>query len=341
MLPEKQALRITPHRSPEAPTVNAPTVAADDLIPISLATLSLSATAGINVYLRPRPGQPAMLFCSADQQAYRPRIEQLVREGNTKLLFIRGQDCCRYRRTLLDNWQQLIPDPQQPIANRVAALYEVIREVLCQHLDNGSIDSIVESCQTFGQAVVTTLGQDRFAFDQLFTALHHDDALFTHSANVSAYAFVLARGLGWSLEQVQQIAVGGLLHDIGLLEIDQRIYNQRARLEDAQRRIIQSHPTLAMQRLANRQDLSEGQMMMIYQHHERFNGSGYPVGVSDEEIHPWARLCAIVDVFEALTSQRPFRPAVSRATAMSVLERGCGSEFDQEMLACWRQIVSN
>jgi len=80
--------------------------------------------------------------------------------------------------------------------------------------------------------------------------------------------------------------------------------------------------------------------MMIYQHHERCNGSGYPVGCDKEEIHPWGRLCAIVDVYEALTSFRPYRPALSTQTALTILQRGFGTEFDEEMLTCWYQLMS-
>jgi HD-GYP domain-containing protein (c-di-GMP phosphodiesterase class II) len=79
--------------------------------------------------------------------------------------------------------------------------------------------------------------------------------------------------------------------------------------------------------------------MMVYQHHELPSGEGYPVGVADEEIHPWARVCAVVDVFEALTSQRPYRRAFSSETALAVQMRGSGRMFDAEVMKCWQTLV--
>ncbi len=66
--------------------------------------------------------------------------------------------------------------------------------------------------------------------------------------------------------------------------------------------------------------------MMIYQHHERLQGQGYPVGVSGKDIHPWAKICGIVDVYEALTSARPYRQALSAQTALTILEKGESTE---------------
>ena len=75
--------------------------------------------------------------------------------------------------------------------------------------------------------------------------------------------------------------------------------------------------------------------MIVYQHHERIDGKGYPVGLSGEEIHPWAKLCAVVDVFDALTGKRPYRRSISLAQALQYLEQMSCTQFDQEIVQCW------
>ena len=99
------------------------------------------------------------------------------------------------------------------------------------------------------------------------------------------------------------------------------------------------HPTLGLNQVAFRKDLVEGQLMMIYQHHERLDGNGYPVGVTGAEIHPWAKICAVVDVFEAITSHRPYRSPMDKSRAIDVLNQDCGLAFDPEVLACWVKIT--
>jgi HD-GYP domain-containing protein (c-di-GMP phosphodiesterase class II) len=101
------------------------------------------------------------------------------------------------------------------------------------------------------------------------------------------------------------------------------------------------HPILGFRKLAHRPELNEGQLMMAYQHHERIDGRGYPVGCVGSEIHPWAKLCSVVDVFEAVTSRRPYRQPLSRSKALELQERESGTAFDAEMLKCWKSVIQS
>jgi HD-GYP domain-containing protein (c-di-GMP phosphodiesterase class II) len=75
--------------------------------------------------------------------------------------------------------------------------------------------------------------------------------------------------------------------------------------------------------------------MIVYSHHERMDGTGYPVGMMGDDIHPWARLLAVCDVFDALTSARPYRAPMRVADALAFINRNAGSHFDPEMVKCW------
>jgi HD-GYP domain-containing protein (c-di-GMP phosphodiesterase class II) len=183
------------------------------------------------------------------------------------------------------------------------------------------------------------VSKDEFAASDLFQVLYHDYATFTHSANVAFYCGILAAELGYSRKEIEQIATGGLLHDIGKLEIDDAVLCKPGRLDEAEFRQIRLHPLLGFRKLAHREDLLEGQLMMTYQHHERLDGKGYPVGCAESDIHPWAKLCAVVDVFEALTSQRPYRSPMPHSKALLLQQRDSGTAFDPEMLACWKSII--
>jgi HD-GYP domain-containing protein (c-di-GMP phosphodiesterase class II) len=79
--------------------------------------------------------------------------------------------------------------------------------------------------------------------------------------------------------------------------------------------------------------------MMVYQHHERMNGQGYPVGITGEEIHFWARICALVDVHEALTGKRYYRNPDPIPKVLEYLSEKSGTHFDKEIFRCWRLIV--
>ena len=148
----------------------------------------------------------------------------------------------------------------------------------------------------------------------LYQLARHDFSTFAHITNVASYALILSERLGLCPEsELESLAKAAILHDIGKRFIPARILSKPARLDAAERSIIETHPQRGYEELCTRNDMSEGQLMVVYQHHEKYDGSGYPVGFQGDEIHPWARMLAIVDVFDAMTGTRPYRrPCTAR-----------------------------
>lgn len=312
----------------------------DGLIPISMATLSPKALMGVDIYLKASSAAVPILFFACDELPDFTRIEPLASKGVNKL-FIDRNDGGKYQNYLRENWKQLIEDDSQPITNRVAVMSEVMRDVLSEEFSAGDTTDIVLASQQLGKGTCQLIDREQLFGKELSSVLHHDYATFTHCTNVSLYGVLLARELGYSGSELQEIAVGGLLHDLGKLQIDERILTKPGRLDEFEFREIQKHPLTGYKDLVHRADLTFGQLMMTYQHHERVNGSGYPVGCAGNEIHPWAKICAVVDVYEALTSQRPYRMPMSHKTALTVLEKGAGSEFDSEIVQCWSYLITH
>ncbi len=308
------------------------------LIPISLSMLRTLPMQGVAFYIRPPQEASPILLLQCSERIDGARIESLLSEGFTNV-YIRGEDRQRYQEALRENWRDLIENSHQPLENRMRILSEVVRDLLSGQFASGNTEGIIAACQSFGPSAVTVLGTEPVVLGQLYRVLHHDYATFTHSTNVSAYCVLLARHYGLEADDLQQIAVGGLLHDIGKLDIPESILNKPGRLDEQEFVQIKTHPTIGLEKVSHREDLSLGQIMMIYQHHERINGQGYPVGCSGDEIHLWAKICAIVDVFEALTSFRPYRQPLETDVALAVLEKGRGTEFDSELLTCWQDLI--
>jgi HD-GYP domain-containing protein (c-di-GMP phosphodiesterase class II) len=238
-------------------------------------------------------------------------------------------------REHLDTW---LGDSALPLSTRAAALNEVVRDAISQSFKSGKTDAIVASALRLGRCAARLLAGENVPFRDFARFLHHDQATFTHAANVCYYAVLLAAEIGLGEADQAQIAAGGILHDLGMLEIDDRILTKDGRLEESESRQIRMHPATGFGRLCRRGDLSAGQLMMVYQHHERLDGSGYPVGEIASEIHPWAKICAVVDVFQALTSQRPYRRALGHAAALEIMSRD-GRMLDPELVSCWKSVV--
>ncbi len=306
--------------------------------PISVATLLPSTAMGLDLYQLDGETQQFRLFRSADYPLTDGDLQRLRAKG-IKRLFVPAPARERYQKHIRSLVEQHEGRSDLPASCRAGALAEVVRDVLEEGFKAPDRQQCVPMAMKLGATTAKILSGDEFTAEDLFRVLHHDYATFTHSANVGLYAGLLAKGLGMPVGQIESITTGGFLHDLGKLDIEDRILCKPGRLDESEYRVIRRHPTVGFRHLAHRSDLSRGQLLMAYQHHERIDGEGYPVGVPGEEIDPWAKVCSVVDVFEALTSFRPYRTPMTRERALALMEKESGKAFDAEILKCWMTII--
>jgi putative nucleotidyltransferase with HDIG domain len=158
----------------------------------------------------------------------------------------------------------------------------------------------------------------------------HDPYIRGHSARVTALAEAAARQLGWPDEQLASLRVGGPLHDIGKLGVSDEVLSKVGRLDPNELAEIREHPKLGARILLRVSALREALPYVLY-HHERWDGAGYPSGKAGKEIPLEARLLAIADAFDAMTSDRPYRRALPQEHALAEVERCAGTQFDPEL----------
>lgn len=158
-----------------------------------------------------------------------------------------------------------------------------------------------------------------------------------HSARVTALAEEVARRLGWSPEQLATLRIGGPLHDIGKLAISDEVLRKEGELEPEELDQIRQHPTIGARILLRMAALREAIPYVLY-HHERWDGSGYPSGKAGEEIPVEARVLAVADAFDAMTSDRPYRRALSREEALAEVERCAGTQFDPKIACAFLEV---
>jgi putative nucleotidyltransferase with HDIG domain len=161
----------------------------------------------------------------------------------------------------------------------------------------------------------------------LKTLARRDPHAKHHSMHVRQYAVRLARELGMSEEACQRIALAAKLHDIGKLGLSDVILNKPGRLTEEEMMQVREHPTIGVEIIAPLIN-DETVLAAIRGHHERFDGGGYPDGLSGEEISLEARILAIADCFDALVSSRSYRLPLPRGVALDMIDAGAGSQFD-------------
>ncbi|KHF41137.1 HD-GYP domain-containing protein [Halalkalibacter okhensis] len=168
----------------------------------------------------------------------------------------------------------------------------------------------------------------------------YDSYIFTHSLNVTIYTLALAVELGFNDKQLMEIGMGALLHDIGKMTIPVEILNKPGRLTDEEFKIIQGHSMAGFEILRKAPNISLLSAHCALQHHERLDGTGYPRGLRSEDIHDYAKLIAIADVFDAVTSNRVYRKPMLPHEALELLYSGVGNQFDQELIQAFRRTIA-
>ncbi len=147
-----------------------------------------------------------------------------------------------------------------------------------------------------------------------------DDNTSSHSLNVTKYSMLLGEHLGLDTEELRSLSQGALLHDLGKIGIPDDILKKPGNLDDSEFEIIKKHPTLTSE-ILDSLETSDHFAAIARSHHERWDGTGYPDGLNGENIPLLARIVAIADAWDAMTSNRVYRDAMSENIALDIFER--------------------
>ena len=306
------------------------------LVPVALQTITPTAVLDYDIYLWANDISTPVLYRERSLPFTRSDIDRLL-SADILTIFLPVDDHASYRRQLLDG---VIDNKDVPPVDRYRALKELNRRVFEAALQGRNLNRVVEVADSHASRLAGIICDRALVLDDMFRLMDHDYYTYTHATNVCVYSIILAHQIGISDETVlSSIGTAALLHDLGKRHIPLHVLNKPGKLNDAEWDMIQEHPRNAFDELAARDDLNWDQLMLIYQHHERLNGTGYPVGLGGDEVHDWAKICAIADVFDALTSDRPYRKPDSPEKAFALFKR-LENEFDKEMVKCWISTVS-
>jgi HD-GYP domain-containing protein (c-di-GMP phosphodiesterase class II) len=153
-----------------------------------------------------------------------------------------------------------------------------------------------------------------------------------HNYRVTLYAIALGEAVDLDPTAMRALILGAFLHDVGKIGISDNILLKPGKLNDDEFAVMRTHVDLGIDILRDSSWLRAA-LDVVGNHHEKVDGSGYPKGLRGEEIPLNARIFAIVDVFDALTSERPYKKAMSCETALSIIEEGSGRHFDPQLVA--------
>jgi putative nucleotidyltransferase with HDIG domain len=234
--------------------------------------------------------------CGADDYLVKPLIEDAV---------IASLESAIHKRQLEKQVEHYRQHLEEMVAARTAQLQDALEQLERSYGD---------TLQALGAAIDL-----------------RDDETAGHSRRVCRYSLEIARAMGWSGKQLESLARGAYLHDIGKLGIPDGILLKPGPLTEGERKFMQQHVQIGFDVVKDIPFLADA-AEIILMHHERYDGGGYPRGLKGEEILPGARIFAVADTLDAITSDRPYRRATSFESALDTIRRLSGSQFDPKVV---------
>ena len=192
--------------------------------------------------------------------------------------------------------------------------------------------------------IIDEILDEIFSIDEilysLIDTLRFDDYTYKHSVNVMILSLMIGKKHGLNRIQLKKLAIGSLFHDVGKMFIPKEILNKKGKLTEQEFETIKKHPKLGFDFLKEIPTLSATERIVALEHHERFDGKGYPYEKKDKQIHLYSKIVSICDVFEALISDRPYRKAVPVNEAREYILGGGGSLFDIEVVKTFSETIN-
>jgi len=304
-------------------------------VAVQVRTLRSTKIGAVDLFMQYESDERPRLYSKAGGHPDEAQFTELDTAG-VENLYVRSADFASFSNHLYDSIDSILQQPLVHSTDKFAALQLAVAIAVEQRIRLVDCGKFCALAKKVGDDLSAMFSKGDVLPSELFRLARHDFTAFTHVTNVAGYCFILAQRLGISAQgYLRKIATAAMLHDIGKRTIPARILNKTGELTIDERCLLESHTTRGYIELCQDRSFEFGQLMMVYQHHERVDGTGYPVRILKEEIHPWARMLAVVDVFDSMTARRPNRPTATPESVLDHLRQQAGTRFDGEYVECW------
>ena len=302
--------------------------------PINLHAVRIDSILNFDLFTRNRGNGQLVLFRSQDLPFPQEVHERLVSNG-VRQLFVRSDDRQKYRQYVEHNMGEILKDDSLQIDEKSELLYSTSATLMADMFANPRQADGVKRCQNMVEHTVEYILAGRETCRSLISLTSHDYYTYTHSVNVCIYAVMLTKVLFPDRDEqmLNELGTAFLLHDVGKCHVSPDIINKPGPLTPEEWAIMRQHPEWGYQILEELGFMNHDIGVIVMQHHERFDGNGYPKKLKGDEIHLYGKICCIADVFDALTTNRPYRAASTSFEALAIMKKEMIKNFDPDFFA--------
>jgi len=303
---------------------------ADAFFPIRIASLCLDTVTGFDLFLKPQGSKPPVLYRDKSLPFTEEARERLKQREITKL-YVSNSQAGEYRRYVQANLRSIIADPAVDLTERAEVLYSSAQDVMKDLMEDPRSGQLFHRTNRLASDAVWFLFNQPASFGSLLKVTSYDYYTYTHCVNVFLFCVALARKMRYGEAEVLTFGTGALLHDVGKCMVPPEVVNAAGKLTPEQWEMMKKHPEFGIQVLRE-QGIDDPVIHDItLHHHEKVNGKGYPQGLTAKDLSVFARICTIVDIFDALTTRRTYKEAMGSFPALKLMQDKMTDELDPEL----------
>jgi len=258
-----------------------------------------------------------------DKKVYLREIENL---------YVDQDEYNRYESYAEKHLHSIASNPDIPFTEKADIVYKKASEVMDNLFKNPDSLENMQKSQNIVDGFVSLALQDEATLESIMKIAAHDYYTHTHSINVSIYSLSLAKFLGLKDKDLEDMGMASMMHDLGKSKVDAAIINKNGKLSDAEFTEMKNHPQRGYD-IAVKMGIKDSRILSgIRDHHEKLDGGGYPRGLKDKQISLFARIIAVADVFDALTTKRSYKDAMPSFQAIKIMKNQMDTHLDMRLI---------
>ena len=267
------------------------------------------------------------------------RGDDKIRLRELEKVFIDDSESVSYHDYLQRHIQYIAEHSEVPTERKAAIVYQKAAETIESMFKNPESLANVEASEELVGEFIDIILHDDFAVESLMKITAHDYYTHTHSINVSIYTLALGEFIGLKGQDLEDLGVSSLLHDLGKSKVDARIINKNGKLTDAEFSEMKKHPALG-HRIAIEMGITDRRILSgIRHHHEKMDGNGYPDHIKADKITLFARIIGVCDVFDALSTKRSYKDPMSSFESLALMKKQMSTHLDMKLVNAFIKMI--
>lgn len=276
-----------------------------------------------------------ILFVRAGDRLSDSRITHLHSKDTGNSFFVKMEDKEKYRQWVREEINSETIDVQ----TKAQILRESALAMMEDLFENPDVNKALDDSRPIITDFLNLMDKEPEAMGFLISLSGHDFYTYNHSLDVSIYSLGLGQALGYSPKDLEELGVASLFHDVGKRNVSLDILCKKGPLDDAEWEQMKRHPQYGLIILNQHPNISDAIKAACFEHHESWAGTGYPQQIAGHEIHPFARIVAITDTYDAMTTQRSYNVPMKPLDAVTMMKEKLSGRYDPEMLKAMHSVL--